>query len=173
MHKKTIFPFVEPTVIAFPLSSSSFHSAGPPPTYGTIPRGQMPRFSRGHRLPSSKSLGPCMRGGAVPACPDHGYTWHCWRMAPVPRRSLRTRTSCRGGAMEPVGTVREGMGLAVDQEEAVEVAPEKLKVLEAAIAGVDEGQRPMDYDRRAHIFEESSHVFRVLKHQRDGDRGPK
>jgi hypothetical protein len=36
---------------------------------------------------------------------------------------------------------------------------------------VDEGRRPTDYDRRAHIFEESSRVFRELKHQRDGDGG--
>ncbi|OEL14850.1 hypothetical protein BAE44_0024130 [Dichanthelium oligosanthes] len=53
------------------------------------------------------------------------------------------------------------------------MAPEELEVLEEeAIAGEDdEGRRPTDYDRRAHIFEESSRVFRELKHRRDGDGG--
>jgi hypothetical protein len=55
-------------------------------------------------------------------------------------------------------------------EEHEGLAPEQLELLEdEAMAGEDEGRTPTDYDRRAHIFEESSRVFRDLKHRRDGD----
>ncbi|CAN6312885.1 unnamed protein product [Urochloa humidicola] len=84
-------------------------------------------------------------------------------VAPLPRPRARA-TSCGGGTTEPVVEAPE-----VAEEEAV-LAPEELDVLEeAAIAVVDEGRRPTDYDRRAHIFEESSRVFQELKHRRDGD----
>jgi hypothetical protein len=77
---------------------------------------------------------------------------------------------------EPVEAREDNAGPAASvvggKAEAGPLAPEELEVLEeAAIAGVDEGRRPTDYDRRAHIFEESSRVFRELKHQRDGDAG--
>ena len=90
--------------------------------------------------------------------------------APRPRLGLRARaTSCGGEAVEPV-EAREDAEPAAGQEEEPGLAPEELEVLEeAAIAGADEGRRPTDYDRRAHIFEESSRVFRELKHRRDGD----
>ncbi|PUZ41220.1 hypothetical protein GQ55_9G486700 [Panicum hallii var. hallii] len=88
--------------------------------------------------------------------------------APAPRQprlGLRARaTPCGGGAAEPVE--------AREDAEPAGLAPEELEVLEAAaIAGEDEGRRPTDYDRRAHIFEESSRVFRELKHRRDGGSG--
>jgi hypothetical protein len=57
-------------------------------------------------------------------------------------------------------------------EEHEGLAPEQLELLEdEAMAGEDEGRAPTDYDRRAHIFEESSRVFRDLKHRRDVDGG--
>ncbi|CAL4939247.1 unnamed protein product [Urochloa decumbens] len=102
--------------------------------------------------------------------------WPFRRVAPAPQ-SLRARaTGCGGGrTTEPVVEAREDVvevEPAVVDEAADEagLAAEELEVLEeAAIAGVDEGRRPMDYDRRAHILEESSRVFRDLKHRHDGD----
>lgn len=114
---------------------------------------------------------PCQQARATTTAPSRGRAWPCRRVAPSPHR--RARASCGGRATEPVGE-REGVWPAVEQEDQEEagLAPEELEVLEeAAIAGVDEGRRPTDYDRRAHIFEESSRVFRELKHQRDGDAG--
>ena len=94
------------------------------------------------------------------------------RVAPAaqPRLGLRARaTSCGGGAVGPV-EAREDAEPAAGQAEEPGLAPEELEVLEeAAIAGEDEGRRPTDYDRRAHIFEESSRVFRELKHRRERD----
>lgn len=76
---------------------------------------------------------------------------------------------------EPVEARKDGPAPAVDQDQAEAaglLAPEELEVLEeAAITGDDEGRRPTDYDRRAHIFEESSRVFRELKQRSDGDGG--
>lgn len=60
----------------------------------------------------------------------------------------------------------------VQEEEEEEV--EQLELLEdEAMGGEDEGRSPTDYGRRAHIFEESSRVFRALKERRDGDGGAK
>ncbi|XP_040378758.1 uncharacterized protein LOC121054001 [Oryza brachyantha] len=68
-----------------------------------------------------------------------------------------------GGGTEPVETRKDGEGLGKEEE-----AAEELEVLEAeAMGGGDEGRRPTDYDRRAHIFEESSRVFSALKHRHD------
>ncbi|KAF8721119.1 hypothetical protein HU200_023539 [Digitaria exilis] len=123
---------------------------------------------------------PCQQAPrATTTTPRRGRASPFWRVAPSPRRRLRARASCGGGgATEPVEAAREGVVPAVDQDQDREeeeeggLAAEELEVLEeAAIAGVDEGRRPTDYDRRAHIFEESSRVFRDLKHQRDGDAG--
>ncbi|KAG1338940.1 hypothetical protein COCNU_04G012460 [Cocos nucifera] len=63
---------------------------------------------------------------------------------------------------EDPGPEKEGEdGARVGDEEELE---EKLEGLEEeAIAGRDEGRAPTDYDRRAHIFLESSRVFRALK----------
>lgn len=93
-----------------------------------------------------------------------------WRAAPA--RRLRANTPRGGGTTEPVEPRKDGPPSAVDQAEEAGLAPEELEVLEeAAIMGEDEGRRPTDYDRRAHIFEESSRVFRDLKQRSDGDGG--
>ncbi|XP_029120344.1 uncharacterized protein [Elaeis guineensis] len=56
------------------------------------------------------------------------------------------------------GAEKEGEdGARVRKEEELEVLEEE------AIAGRDEGRAPTDYDRRAHIFSESSRVFQALK----------
>ncbi|CAN6301011.1 unnamed protein product [Urochloa humidicola] len=96
------------------------------------------------------------------------------RVAPAPRLRARA-TSCGSGRTAGPVEAREDAvevepaAVVGEVEEAV-LAPEELEVLEeAAIAGVDEGRRPTDYDRRAHIFEESSRVFQELKHRREGD----
>ncbi|GJN31371.1 hypothetical protein PR202_gb19761 [Eleusine coracana subsp. coracana] len=69
-----------------------------------------------------------------------------------------------------VGAGGTSSGEATEPVQAEEAVAEELESLEeAAIAGEDEGRRPTDYDRRAHIFEESSRVFRELKQRRDGD----
>ncbi|CAL4922510.1 unnamed protein product [Urochloa decumbens] len=87
------------------------------------------------------------------------------RVAPAPRLCRRARATGRGG-----GRMTEPVEAREDTAEAGVLAAEELEVLEeAAIAGADEGRRPTDYDRRAHIFEESSRVFQELKHRRDGD----
>ncbi|CAL4930846.1 unnamed protein product [Urochloa decumbens] len=102
------------------------------------------------------------------------------RVAPAPRLCRRARaTGCGGGRMTEPVEAREDTVDAEAEEEAGVLAAEELEVLEeaeelevleeAAIAGADEGRRPTDYDRRAHIFEESSRVFRDLKHRHDGD----
>jgi hypothetical protein len=66
------------------------------------------------------------------------------------------------GTTEPV--VHPAQGVTREQAEVV------VEVLEEeAIAGADEGRRPTDYHRRAHIFEESPRVFTELKQHRDGD----
>ncbi|KAF8728594.1 hypothetical protein HU200_017859 [Digitaria exilis] len=129
-------------------------------------------------LPPARVGAPCQQAPrTTTTTPSRGCAW-C--VSPAPRRRLRARASCGGGgATEPVEAAREGVVPAVDQDQDREeeeeeggLAVEELEVLEeAAIAGVDEGRRPTDYDRRAHIFEESSRVFRDLKHQRDGDAG--
>ncbi|RLN42119.1 uncharacterized protein C2845_PM01G14180 [Panicum miliaceum] len=104
------------------------------------------------------------------ATASHGCCARPSRAAPAPRPRLRPRaraTPCGGGAAEPVEARVDA-----DPAEEAGLAPEELEVLEeAAIAGEDEGRRPTDYDRRAHIFEESSRVFRELKHRRDVDVG--
>ncbi|RCV44924.1 hypothetical protein SEVIR_9G418000v4 [Setaria viridis] len=106
------------------------------------------------------------------ATTSRGCAWPCRRVAPAPRLRARA-TSCGGrGTTEPVEAREDNAEPAAVDEAEAGLAPEELEVLEeAAIAGVDEGRRPTDYDRRAHIFEESSRVFRELKHQRDGDGG--
>uniref|UniRef100_A0A0E0KDD5 Uncharacterized protein n=1 Tax=Oryza punctata TaxID=4537 RepID=A0A0E0KDD5_ORYPU len=79
---------------------------------------------------------------------------------------LRARCWC-GGGTEPVEVRKEGEG-GPGKEEEEAAAAEELEVLEEeAIGGGDEGRRPTDYDRRAHIFEESSRVFSALKHRHD------
>ncbi|KAF5736497.1 hypothetical protein HS088_TW14G00640 [Tripterygium wilfordii] len=40
---------------------------------------------------------------------------------------------------------------------------ELLECLEREIMGEDEGKEPLDYNRRAHIFDKSSRVFQALK----------
>nr|CAD1841841.1 unnamed protein product [Ananas comosus var. bracteatus] len=51
-----------------------------------------------------------------------------------------------------------------EEEEVEQELAEKLEGLEEEVmAGTDEGREPTDYDRRAHIFSESSRVFRALK----------
>lgn len=96
------------------------------------------------------------------------------RATTTPARRLRAHAPCGGEATEPVEARKYGVAPATDQaeEEAGGLAPEELEVLEeAAIMGLDEGRRPTDYDRRAHIFEESSRVFRELKQRSDGGGG--
>lgn len=80
------------------------------------------------------------------------------------------RAQCGAGA-EPVEARREDGPVPQERVgEADEV--ERLELLEdEAMAGEDEGRSPTDYGRRAHIFEESSRVFRALKERRDGDGG--
>ncbi|XP_066351297.1 uncharacterized protein [Miscanthus floridulus] len=104
------------------------------------------------------------------ATTSHGVAW-CLCVAPA--RRLRARAPCGGGATEPVEARKDGPAPAVDQaDKEAELVPEELEVLEeAAITGDDEGRRPTDYDRRAHIFEESSRVFRELKKRSDGGGG--
>ncbi|KAL9673584.1 hypothetical protein QQ045_029845 [Rhodiola kirilowii] len=47
---------------------------------------------------------------------------------------------------------------------------ELLECLEReAIMGEDEGREPVDYNRRAQIFDKSARVFQALKHQADDD----
>ena len=79
------------------------------------------------------------------------------------------RAQC-GGGIEPVEARTDGAVLqevAKDKEDAG-LAPEELELLEdEAMGGEDEGRSPRDYDRRAHIFEESARVFQALKHRRD------
>uniref|UniRef100_A0A0E0D034 Uncharacterized protein n=1 Tax=Oryza meridionalis TaxID=40149 RepID=A0A0E0D034_9ORYZ len=88
--------------------------------------------------------------------------------------TIRLRARCRcGGGTEPVEARKEGEGGPGKEEEEEAAAAEELEVLEEeAMGGGDEGRRPTDYDRRAHIFEESSRVFSALKHRHDdGDDG--
>ncbi|XP_037424261.1 uncharacterized protein LOC119288834 [Triticum dicoccoides] len=68
-----------------------------------------------------------------------------------------------GGRAEPVEARKEDGP----------VPQERVRGEDEAMAGEDEGRSPTDYGRRAHIFEESSRVFRVLKERRDGDGGAK
>uniref|UniRef100_A0A0D9VTQ3 Uncharacterized protein n=1 Tax=Leersia perrieri TaxID=77586 RepID=A0A0D9VTQ3_9ORYZ len=80
--------------------------------------------------------------------------------------TFRLRARC-GGGTEPVVARKEDNEPGKEEEEAV---AEELEVLEEeAMGGGDEGRRPTDYDRRAHIFEESSRVFSALKHRHDHD----
>jgi hypothetical protein len=71
------------------------------------------------------------------------------------------------GTTEPV--VHPAQGVTGEQAEVVAEVLESLK--EEAITGEDEGRRPTDFDRSAHIFEESPRVFTELKQHRDGDGG--
>ncbi|KAL6660122.1 hypothetical protein ACP70R_002244 [Stipagrostis hirtigluma subsp. patula] len=107
--------------------------------------------------------GPPRTSGVAGTCPQH----HQVRMATSPGAAgLRVRAHRACGGREPMEAQRR------DREEEAELAAEELEVLEEkAIAGEDEGRRPTDYDRRAHIFEESSRVFRALKQRRDGGGG--
>ncbi|EAZ26824.1 uncharacterized protein [Oryza sativa Japonica Group] len=89
--------------------------------------------------------------------------------------AIRLRARCRcGGGTEPVEARKEregGPGKGEEEEEEA-AAAEELEVLEEeAMGGGDEGRRPTDYDRRAHIFEESSRVFSALKHRHDDGHG--
>ncbi|KAM3313447.1 hypothetical protein ACQJBY_032812 [Aegilops geniculata] len=84
------------------------------------------------------------------------------------------RAQC-GGRAEPVeveackedGPVPQERGREEDDVEQLELLEDE------AMAGEDEGRSATDYGRRAHIFEESSRVFRALKERRDGDGGAK
>ncbi|KAK3151530.1 hypothetical protein QOZ80_3AG0247060 [Eleusine coracana subsp. coracana] len=88
------------------------------------------------------------------------------RVAASPARARRLMWSARACCVGDGG----GSGETTEPVQAEEAVAEELESLEeAAIAGEDEGRRPTDYDRRAHIFEESSRVFRELKQRRDGD----
>ncbi|XP_008782679.2 uncharacterized protein LOC103702147 [Phoenix dactylifera] len=63
---------------------------------------------------------------------------------------------------EDPGPSKEGEDAARGGKE--EQEEEELEGLEEeAMAGRDEGRAPTDYDRRAHIFSESSRIFRALK----------
>ncbi|KAF0913669.1 hypothetical protein E2562_023768 [Oryza meyeriana var. granulata] len=102
--------------------------------------------------------------------------WATFGRGAVPGRRLVTATTLRarcGGGTEPVEARKDGEGPGKEGEgEAagggVLAVAEELEVLEeAAMGGGDEGRRPTDYDRRAHMFEESSRVFSALKHRHD------
>ncbi|KXG39430.1 uncharacterized protein LOC8082343 [Sorghum bicolor] len=133
------------------------------------------------RLAPARPEVPRARAGTATTClqvrrattTSRGCAW-CVCVAPA-RRPRTARTSCGAGPTEPVEARKDGAAPAVDlqaDQEAGLLAPEELEVLEeAAITGDDEGRRPTDYDRRAHIFEESSRVFRELKQRSDGDGG--
>ncbi|ONK62674.1 uncharacterized protein A4U43_C07F6790 [Asparagus officinalis] len=57
-----------------------------------------------------------------------------------------------------------------EEDSKIEELVEELESLEEeAIAGKDEGREPLDYDRRAHIFDESSRVFQELKERNGRD----
>ncbi|KAE8808809.1 hypothetical protein D1007_14554 [Hordeum vulgare] len=87
--------------------------------------------------------------------------------------ALRAQCGLGAGA-EPVEARKEDGPLPQElvQEEDKVLAPEQLELLEdEAMAGKDEGRSPTDYGRRAHIFQESSRVFRALKERRDEDGG--
>uniref|UniRef100_A0ACD5XKA9 Uncharacterized protein n=1 Tax=Avena sativa TaxID=4498 RepID=A0ACD5XKA9_AVESA len=97
--------------------------------------------------------------------------WRQARLRTGPATALRAQC---GGGPEPAEVEARTDGVAprkgVQEQEGAELAPEQLELLEdEAMAGEDEGRSPTDYDRRAHIFEESSRVFRALKQRRDGD----
>ncbi|KAL6902192.1 hypothetical protein ACP4OV_005068 [Aristida adscensionis] len=119
------------------------------------------------RSAPARPRAPCGSFTGGPRAPGHA-------VAAVGACQVRVRTTGRGaagfglracGGAEPVDVeARRG------KEAEVELVAEELEVLEeAAIAGEDDGRRPMVYDRRAHIFEESSRVFRELKQRRDSD----
>ncbi|KAF7053937.1 hypothetical protein CFC21_061737 [Triticum aestivum] len=94
------------------------------------------------------------------------------RMGRAATCTTALRAQC-GGRAEPVEARKDGEPVSherVQEEDEVE----QLELLEdEAMAGEDEGRSPTDYGRRAHIFEESSRVFRALKERRDGDGGAK
>uniref|UniRef100_A0A1D1YDB5 Protein bicaudal C 1-A n=1 Tax=Anthurium amnicola TaxID=1678845 RepID=A0A1D1YDB5_9ARAE len=55
-----------------------------------------------------------------------------------------------------------------EEEGVSEDLADELECLEeAAIAGTGEGREPGDYDRRAHLFDQSSRVFRALRDERE------
>ncbi|KAL6648197.1 hypothetical protein ACP70R_012421 [Stipagrostis hirtigluma subsp. patula] len=111
-------------------------------------------------LPLGLFSGPPRAAAVAGTCPQH----HVWVATSRGAAGLRVRARGACGGREPVEAQR--------REEEAELAAEELEVLEEkAIAGEDEGRRPTDYDRRAHIFEESSRVFRALKQRRDGGGG--
>ncbi|XP_051180790.1 uncharacterized protein [Lolium perenne] len=88
----------------------------------------------------------------------------------TPVTALRAQ---RGDGAEPPVEARSERNVipeVVQEHEDEGLAPEQLELLEdEAMGGEDEGRSTTDYDRRAHIFEESSRVFRDLKHRRDGE----
>lgn len=58
-----------------------------------------------------------------------------------------------------------GLGTLGDKCKEVRGIAELLECLESeAIMGEDEGKEPIDYNRRARIFDKSSRVFQALKH---------
>uniref|UniRef100_A0ACD5X2I7 Uncharacterized protein n=1 Tax=Avena sativa TaxID=4498 RepID=A0ACD5X2I7_AVESA len=124
-------------------------AAARPPVVRVVPRAL-----------ASGRLGLGWRHARVRTGPDAGGT---------PTTALR-RAQCSAGP-EPVEARTDGAvpRKGVQEQEDAELAPEQLELLEDEAIGDDEGRSPTDYDRRAHIFEESSRVFRALKQRRDGD----
>ncbi|CAM0873057.1 unnamed protein product [Alopecurus aequalis] len=85
------------------------------------------------------------------------------------RPTTALRAQCGAGA-EPLEARKDGSVVSEGVQEDAGLAPEQMELLEdEAMSGEDEGRSPTDYDRRAHIFEESSRVFRALKERRDAD----
>ncbi|XP_051180791.1 uncharacterized protein [Lolium perenne] len=88
----------------------------------------------------------------------------------TPATALRAQ---RGDGAEPTAEARSDTNVlsdGVQEHEHEGLPPEQLELLEdESMGGEDEGRSATDYDRRAHIFEESSRVFRDLKHRRDGE----
>ncbi|KQK21807.1 hypothetical protein BRADI_1g63260v3 [Brachypodium distachyon] len=95
-------------------------------------------------------------------------------VSPTTAAAVLLRAQRDGRADPPVVLVArrdDGAELAEEEDKDGDfLAPEEeLELLEheAMRGGDGEGRSPTDYDRRAHIFEESSRVFRDLKQRRD------
>ncbi|KAG9443286.1 hypothetical protein H6P81_014626 [Aristolochia fimbriata] len=128
-------------------------------------------------LPSLQRPNPRRRGGTAPSfntrlrasSAEYKYSSSSSSGTSSSKAAEDQATRRRRLAREPTWNYFEEDKEDEEQEKKMELAEELESMEEEALmtAGADQGRDPLDYNRRAHLFDQSSRVFQALKHRSD------